>query len=89
MSDVCVLAASGCGWQQSRKQQGTLALDLVNLLVELVQMNPTSATLVVKLFGLAKKSTAVDPAYVANTLAHVAGKKGNWFADLTAKLKGM
>lgn len=33
---------------QSRKQQGTLALDLVNLLVGSVQMNPTSATLVVK-----------------------------------------
>ncbi len=51
-----------------------------------MQMNPTSATLVVKLFGLAKKSNAVDAAYVANTLAHIQSKRGAWFQDLSAKL---
>ncbi len=79
----------GCSGAQSRKQQGSLALELVNLLLESVQMNPTSATLVVKLFGLAKKSNAVDAAYVANTLSHVEGKKGQWFSDLSSKLKTM
>ena len=71
---------------QSKKQQGTLALELVNILVAFMQMNPTSATLVVKLYGLAKKSGVVDASYLANTLAHVQNKRGAWFADLAAKL---
>jgi hypothetical protein len=63
-----------------------LALELVNTIVAFLQMNPQSATLVVKLFGLAKKSGAVDQTYLNNTLAHIQNKRGAWFADLAAKL---
>jgi hypothetical protein len=74
---------------QSRKQQGGLALDLVNILIGFVQMNPTSATLAVKLFGLAKKTGSVDPQYLANTLSHIENKRGPWFQDLAAKLAAL
>ena len=76
-------------FNQSRKQQGTLALDFVNILIAMIVMNSTSATLVVKLFGLAKKSGAVDPVYTSSTLLHIQTKPGVWFQDLALKLAAM
>jgi len=70
----------------SRKIQGTIALDFVNLLISFMQMNSGSATLVVKLYGLAKKSEAVDEKYLASTFAHISNKKGTWYADITNKI---
>jgi len=70
----------------ARKQTGTLALDVVNLLISSIQMNPQSATLVVKLFQLARKTEAVDEKYLGNTLAHIQAKKGTWFQDIAQKL---
>ena len=70
----------------SKKQQGMLALDLVNVLVSTMQMNAASATIVVKLFGLAKKVNSVDTAYLSSTLKHVQSKQGAWFQDLYSKL---
>jgi len=70
----------------SRKKQGTLALELVNLLISTVEMNPQSATMVVKLFQLAKKSDAVDAAFLRSTLAHVQEMKGAWYSDIAAKI---
>jgi hypothetical protein len=70
----------------SKKQQGTLALDLVNLLISSITMNASSATLVVKLVGLAQKSGAVDAGYLQATIRNIAGKKSQWYADITQKL---
>lgn len=70
----------------AKKQQGTLALDLVNLLISSVTMNAASATLVVKLVGLAQKTGAVDVAYLQATIRNIAGKKSQWYADITTKL---
>jgi len=69
-----------------KKEQGTLALDFANTLVSYFQMNPQSATLVVKLVQLAKKTDAVDAHYLANTGRHISDKKGTWYQDITAKL---
>lgn len=70
----------------SRKQQGTLALDLANLLVSSLTMNAASATLVVRLVVLAQKSGAVDPAYVAATIRNIQGRKSTWYQDIASKL---
>jgi len=58
----------------------------LNLLVSTVEMNPQSATMVVKLFQLAKKSEAVDASFLKSTLAHIQDKKGAWYADVAAKI---
>lgn len=73
----------------SKKQQGSLALELVNLLVAMMEMNPTSATMVVKLYSLAQKTGAVDKAYLSATLAHIKGKKGTWYEDVSNKIAAM
>eukprot|EP00455_Lapot_gusevi_P016412 TRINITY_DN1845_c0_g1_i12.p1 TRINITY_DN1845_c0_g1~~TRINITY_DN1845_c0_g1_i12.p1 ORF type:complete len:571 (-),score=204.35 TRINITY_DN1845_c0_g1_i12:116-1798(-) len=70
----------------SRKLQSQLALDFVNVLVAFMQMNATSATLVVKLYGLAKRSGAGDANYLRNTLSHIQSRRGIWFQDLAQKL---
>ena len=70
----------------SKKQQGTLALDLVNLLISSVTMNAASATLVVKLVGLAQKTGAVDPNYIQATIRNIQSKKATWYQDVAAKL---
>lgn len=72
----------------AKKQQGTLALDLVNLLVASFTMNASSATLVVKLVGLAQKTGAVDPNYVAATIRNIRSKKSTWYADIAEKITG-
>jgi len=70
----------------SKKQQGELALDFVNILITSISMNPQSATLVVKLYQLAQKNGAVDHKYLANTLSHIQSKKGTWYQDIANKL---
>lgn len=70
----------------SKKQQGTLALDLVNVLISSMTMNAASATLVVKLVGLAQKTGAVDPAYVSATIRNIQAKKSTWYQDIANKL---
>lgn len=70
----------------ARKRQGTLALEFVNMLVSSLEMNPESATVVVRLYQLAKKTDAVDPAFLSNTLAHIQGKRGTWYQDIAAKI---
>jgi heme oxygenase len=70
----------------SRKEQGTLALDLVNALVGFLEMNAHSATLVVKLFQLAQKSQAASTRYLNATLAHIQSKPGSWYADIAQKI---
>lgn len=73
----------------SRKQYGTLALDTLNVLISSMAMNNQSATLVVKLYQLAKSSDAVDPKYMANTLEHLAAKKGTWYQDILSKIRAV
>ncbi len=71
----------------SRKQYGTLAIDTLNIIVSSLAMNNQSATLVVKLYQLAKSSDAVDPKYMSNTLEHLSAKRGTWYADIVTKIK--
>ncbi len=71
---------------QARKQQGTLALDFLNVIIGCLEMNPHSATLVVRLYQLAVKSGAVAPAYLRGTLSHIQSKRGAWYSDIVTKL---
>jgi len=70
----------------AKKQQGTLALDLANVLVSSFSMNAASATLVVRLVQLAQKSNAVDVAYLNATIRNIQAKRGGLFPDIAAKL---
>jgi len=70
----------------SKKQQSELALDFVNIIIATLQMNPQSATLVVKLYQLAQKTGAVDPKYLNSTLQYIQSKKGTWYTDIANKL---
>lgn len=70
----------------SRKHQGTLAVEFVNVILSTMAMNPQSATLVVKLYMLARKNGAVDKAFLDNTLSHLQSLKGSWYADVAAKI---
>lgn len=73
----------------SKKESGTLSLDLINLIITFMEMNPTSATLVVKLHTAAKKSGAVDPNYLNNTFNNIEAKKGTWYQDVAHKIRNM
>lgn len=77
------------GDMTSKKEQGTLALEFVNVLLASFEMNPHSATLVVKLFQLAKKNGVVSKAYVQSTLEHIQSKKGSWYSDVAQKIQAM
>jgi len=44
---------------QAKQAQGTLALDFVNAMISSLEMNAQSATLLVKLYHLAKRSTCL------------------------------
>jgi len=71
----------------SKKHQAALALDLVNTLITSITMNAPSATLVVKLVGLASKNPAVDKKYIDATITHIQSKKGTWYAEIVGKIK--
>jgi hypothetical protein len=71
----------------SRKIQGTLAMEFVNVIISSMEMNPQSATLIVKLYLLAQKSNAADQKLMENTLAHLDALKGTWYADVAAKIR--
>jgi len=73
----------------AKKDQGTTALDFVNLLISSMEMNPHSATLVVKLFQMAKQTAAVDKNYLGSTFANIEGKKGTWYQDVANKIRGI
>jgi len=70
----------------AKKDQGELALDFVNILISSLQMNPNSATLVFKLYQLAKKNGATDQRYLSTTLSHIQAKEGNWYSDIASKI---
>jgi hypothetical protein len=74
---------------QAKKYQGTLSLDLVNLFISSLTMNAQSATLVVKLYTLAKNTGAVDPNYLANTLAHINSLPTSWYTDIANKISSI
>lgn len=70
----------------SKKNQGTLALDVVNLMVSFMEINNQSATLIVKLYQMAKSGGAVAPSYIKSTEDHIAELKGQWGANILQKL---
>ncbi len=63
-----------------------MALEFVNVLVDFLEMNPTSATLVVRLYQLSKGSGAVSKRYLEITLQHLQSKKGTWYSDIVQKI---
>jgi len=71
----------------SRKQQGTVALEFVNTLVAGLQLNPQSATLIVKLYRLAKKTDAVDPKFLKATFQNIKRREGTLYQDVAKKLE--
>lgn len=70
----------------AKKDQGTISLELANLLVSSFVMNKTSATMVVKLYKLAVKSKRVNSVYLQNTKERIGRKKGTWYEDIAGKL---
>ena len=73
----------------SRKQQGTVALEFVNTLIAGLQLNAQSATLIVKLFQLAKKNDAVDPKFIKATFENIKMREGTWYQDVAKKLESL
>jgi len=73
----------------SRKQQGTLAVEFVNIIISSFEMTAQSATLAVKLYQLAAKSKAVDQSFLKNTLLHLKHKKGTMYQDVYNKIAQM
>lgn len=71
----------------SKKQQGTLALDFIHILINTITMTAASATLIVKLYGLAQKSNAVDNNYLVQTLKFIQSKKSTWYQDIANKIQ--
>jgi len=70
----------------SKKQQGTMALNVINLFVSTLEINAQSATIIVKLYALAKNSGAVSDSYLCSTQDHIANIKGRWGAEILTKL---
>jgi hypothetical protein len=68
-----------------KKVQGELALDLATIFVDGVRLDKKSATLVVKLFSLAKGAD-VAKSSLRGLVAHLHSRKGVWYSDLAAKL---
>jgi len=73
----------------SKKEQGTLALEFVNILIVTMEMNPTSATMVVRLVQLAQNTKAVDAKYLASTLNHIRTQRGSWYEDISNKIAAL
>jgi VPS35 endosomal protein-sorting factor-like len=74
------------GDMQAKKDQGTLALDFANALLDTMEMNALSASSVVKLYQLAAKNNVVSTNYLASTLRHVQQKRGSWYTDIAEKI---
>jgi hypothetical protein len=71
----------------SKRFQGTLALEFANLILNAVLMSSQSASLVVKLVQLAVKAgPAVEKSFLDNTLKSLALRKGQWYADILGKI---
>lgn len=66
-----------------------LALEFVNILVVSLEMNPTSATMVVRLVQLAQNTKAVDAKYLQATLNNIRSKKGSWYEDIINKIAAL
>jgi hypothetical protein len=71
----------------NRKQCGELALDLANLCVTSLEINSTTASLIVRLVQMARKmGGAMDPKQINSTLAHIASKKSVLYQEVLTKL---
>lgn len=66
--------------------QSKVALEFVNVLINVIEMEQSSAVLVVKLLRLASKSPAVDTGYLKRTVTHISNKKGQWYRMIADKI---
>ena len=71
-----------------RKHCGTLALDLINLLLSGLQMDDRSGALLVRLFGIVRTAAAaLDAAYLRETRRHLQSRRGLVYEEIDNRLR--
>jgi hypothetical protein len=73
----------------SRDVLSFLALDFINLIVSFMELNESTATLIVKLFRLVIKREKYDNKYFTTTVYHACSQKGEWSRNIREALKQM
>jgi hypothetical protein len=85
---VADIEAIGNGDVVSRKNQGTLALDLINTMASTIVMDRHAATLVYKLFQVVREDLdAIDKKYWNSTYDRILARKGKMYRELCKKLR--
>ncbi len=59
-----------------------LSLEFVNIMISFVEMNESTAKLLVKLCRLVVKREKYDKVYMAATIKHMSSRKGQWYYNI-------